>query len=85
MHDHTHFAHRESSGLVVDLYWDPTDALHEFRVEVAERDGGDRFVLFPATGRAAVQAFHHPFAPGLSTSAGVAAALFTTNPEVHQS
>lgn len=58
----THFAHRESSGLVVDLYWDPADAPHEFCVQVVERGAGVRFDLFPTTGRTAVEAFHHPFA-----------------------
>ncbi len=60
--DRTHFAHRRSSGLVVDLYWDPDDRSHEFRVDVADLDSGDGFVLFPTTGKAAVDAFHHPFA-----------------------
>lgn len=65
----SHFAHRESSDLVVDLYWDPADASHEFRVQVVERGAGARFDLFPATGRAAVEAFHHPFAPPASSLA----------------
>ena len=77
---HTHFAHRESSGLVVDLYWDPADASHEFRIQVVDRGAG--FVLFPTTGRTAVEAFHHPFASGLPTRTGATAPL-TTNPEVH--
>jgi hypothetical protein len=60
--ERTHFAHRESSGLVVDLYWDPANPSHEFRVHVVERDSGTGFVLNPTTGRAAIDAFHHPFA-----------------------
>lgn len=76
--EHTHFAHRESSGLVVDLYWDPADASHEFRVQVVEP--GARFVLFPTTGRTAVEAFHHPFASRLlPTSTGRTAAPLATN------
>ncbi|HEU0247531.1 MAG TPA: hypothetical protein VFR38_10640 [Gaiellaceae bacterium] len=57
----THFAHREANGLAVDLFWDPEDE-HAFRVEVADRLSGNGFVLFPRSGRAAVQAFRHPFA-----------------------
>jgi hypothetical protein len=55
--EHSHFAHREPVGLVVDLYWDPADVSHECRVQVVERGAG--FVLFPTTGRTAVEAFHH--------------------------
>lgn len=60
--DATHFAHRESSGFVIDLYWDPADAWHEFRVQVRERRSGNGIVLYPTTGRTALEAFHHPFA-----------------------
>ncbi len=63
--ERTHFAHREASGLAVDLFWDPNDLEHEFRVKVADRGGGTGFVLFPTSGPAAVEAFHHPFAVGL--------------------
>ena len=65
-----HFGHREAAGIVVDLFWDRRD-LHdefrvevhdEFRVEVKDRRDGTRFVLYPATGPEAIQAFHHPFA-----------------------
>jgi MIP family channel proteins len=61
-----HFGHREAAGIVVDLFWDRRDLGNEFRVEVEDRRDGTRFVLHPATGREAVQAFHHPF----SASAG---------------
>ena len=81
--EHTHFAHRESSGLVVDLYWDPADISHEFRVCVAERGSGTALVLFPSTGRAAVEAFHHPFA-SVPPATATAFSAFTTNQEVHQ-
>ncbi len=45
-----HFGHRESDGIVVDLFWDRGELEHEFRVE-----------LHPRTGREAIQAFYHPF------------------------
>lgn len=81
--ERTHFAHRESSDLVVDLYWDPADTSHAFRVRVVDRGADARFVLFPMTGRAAVEAFHHPFVPGLATTIGALAVPQTTNSEVH--
>jgi hypothetical protein len=56
-----HFGHREAAGIVVDLFWDRRDLHDEFRVEVKDRRDGTRFVLYPATGREAIQAFHHPF------------------------
>jgi len=60
--ERTHVAPREASGLAVDLFWDPEDLDHEFRVKVADRGSGAGFVLFPTSGPAAVEAFHHPFA-----------------------
>jgi hypothetical protein len=74
--ERTHFAHREAHGLVVDLYWDPADVSHEFHVHVVERGSGAGFVLEPTSGRAAIEAFHHPFASGLATDP------HPTNPEV---
>jgi hypothetical protein len=56
-----HFGHRESDGIVVDLFWDRGELEHEFRVEVADRRDGTRFVLYPTTGIEAIQFFHHPF------------------------
>jgi hypothetical protein len=56
-----HFGHREAAGIVVDLFWDRRDLRDEFRVEVMDRRDGTRFVLYLATGREAIQAFHHPF------------------------
>ena len=81
---HTHFAHRESSGLVVDLYWDPADASHEFRVQVVDRVAEARFDLFPTSGRAAVETFHHPFASALATTTGALTVSDTTNSEVYR-
>jgi hypothetical protein len=57
----THFGHREAGGVVVDLFWDRGNLEHEFRVEVEDRRDGARFVLYPQTGREAIQAFRHPF------------------------
>jgi hypothetical protein len=56
------FAHRESSGVVVDLFWNRGTPEDEFRVEVVDEREGTRFVLHPTTGREAIQAFYHPFA-----------------------
>jgi hypothetical protein len=56
-----HFGHRESGGLVIDLFWDPGELEDEFRVAVEDRREGARFVLHPATGREAIEAYHHPF------------------------
>jgi hypothetical protein len=57
-----HFGHRESDGIVVDLFWDRAELDDEFRVEVVDRREGARFVLHPRTGREAIQAFYHPLA-----------------------
>ena len=56
-----HFGHRESSGVVVDLFWNHGLLEDEFRVEVVDERGGARFVLHPATGSEAIEAFYHPF------------------------
>jgi hypothetical protein len=56
-----HFAHRETNGVVVDLFWN-RGRLDEFRVEVVDEREGARFVLHPTTGREAIEAFYHPFA-----------------------
>jgi hypothetical protein len=56
-----HFGHRESGGLVIDLFWDPGRLEDEFRVTVEDRREGARFVLHTATGREAIEAYHHPF------------------------
>lgn len=58
----SHFGHRETDGLVVDLFWNRRDLEDEFRVEVEDRRECLRFVLHPPTGREAIDAFYHPFA-----------------------
>jgi hypothetical protein len=56
-----HFGHRESNGVVVDLFWNRGTLEDEFRVEVADEREGAHFVLHPTTGREAIDAFYHPF------------------------
>ena len=56
-----HFGHRESNGVVVDLFWNRGSFDDEFRVEVVDQRGGADFVLHPTTGSEAIQAFYHPF------------------------
>jgi hypothetical protein len=65
-----HFGHRESGGLVVDLFWEHGAVEDEFRVEVEDRRIGVRLLLYPSTGREAVRAFHHPFAAAPGTLDG---------------
>jgi hypothetical protein len=60
--DANHFGHRESCGLVIDLFWEHGDVEDEFRVEVEDKRIGVRLLLYPSTGRDAIRAFHH--APG---------------------
>jgi hypothetical protein len=62
----THFGHRESAGIVVDLFWSHGEPGDRFRVEVQDTRAGDRFVLYPATGPEAIHAFHHPLASALA-------------------
>ncbi len=57
-----HFGHRETAGIVVDLFWSHGDPGDEFRVEVQDTREANRFMLYPATGPEAIHAFHHPFA-----------------------
>jgi hypothetical protein len=57
-----HFGHRESNGIVVDLFWNNGQLEDEFRVEVVDEREGASFVLHPTTGREAIEAFYHPFA-----------------------
>jgi hypothetical protein len=56
-----HFGHRESSGVVVDLFWNRATREDEFWVEVVDEREGARFVLHPTTGKEAIEAFYHPF------------------------
>jgi hypothetical protein len=58
----THFGHRETDGITVDLFWTRGNHESEFRVEVEDRREGASFVLYPTTGREAIKAFYHPFA-----------------------
>ena len=70
-----HFGHRESGGLVIDLFWDPGKLEDEFRVTVEDRREGARFVLHPATGREAIEAYHHPFSAASVALNGKAAGI----------
>jgi hypothetical protein len=65
-----HFGHRESDGIVVDLYWNYRDLTDEFRVEVENEREGTRFVLYPRTAREAIQAFRDPFDAGPNALGG---------------
>jgi hypothetical protein len=56
-----HFAHRENDGLTVDLYWEHGPHHDAFRVEVVDSREQQRLTLHPATGKAALDAFYHPF------------------------
>jgi hypothetical protein len=64
-----HFAHRESGGFVIDLYWTHSDLGDHFRVEVEDERERTCFVLYPATGRDAIQVFHHPFSAARALAA----------------
>ena len=50
-----HFGHRETGGIVVDLFWTRRNSKDEFRVEVEDGREGARFALHPRTGREAIQ------------------------------
>jgi hypothetical protein len=65
-----HFGHRESNGVVVDLFWNRGTLEDEFRVEVADEREGAHFVLHPTTGREAIDAFYHPFSAARATLNG---------------
>lgn len=52
-----YFRHREAAGSVPDLFWDRRDLHEEFKY----RRNSTRIVLYPATGREAIQACHHSF------------------------
>jgi hypothetical protein len=57
-----HFGHRDTDGIVVDLFWNRRNLEDEFRVQVEDRRQGTCFLLHPLTGREAIEAFYHPFA-----------------------
>jgi hypothetical protein len=67
-----HFGHRESNGVVVDLFWNRRTPEDEFRVEVVDEREGVHFVLHPTTGREAIEAFYHPFAAATAALNGTA-------------
>jgi hypothetical protein len=69
-----HFGHRESDGIVIDLFWNHRSLDDEFRVEVEDTREGARFVLYPKTGSEAIQAFYHPFSAGRTAPTGRARA-----------
>jgi len=65
-----HLGHREAAGSAVDLFRDRSDRHDEFCVEVKDMRDGTRFVLYPATGREAIQVFYHPLSAPARTRAG---------------
>jgi len=40
-----HFGHRDTDGIVVDLFWNRRNLKDEFCVQVEDRHAGTRFVL----------------------------------------
>lgn len=66
----SHFGHREGDGIIVDLFWDRGELEDEFRIEVVDEREGTHFVLHRATGREAIEAFHHPLAAAPKQSGG---------------
>jgi hypothetical protein len=65
-----HFGHRESDGIVVDLFWNRGRLEDEFTVEVVDEREGARFVLHSTTGKEAIEAFYHPFSAARSALNG---------------
>jgi hypothetical protein len=63
------FGHREDAGIVSTCSGTAaiftTNSVWRFK----DRRDGTRFVLYPATGREAIQAFHHPFSAPPGTRA----------------
>jgi hypothetical protein len=55
-----HFGHRESDGVVVDLFWNDGLLDDEFRVEVVDGRQG-RVVLYARTWGEAIDAYYDPF------------------------
>jgi hypothetical protein len=56
-----HFGHRESEGVVVDLFWNDGLLADEFRVEVVDERGGGRVVVYASTWGEAIDAYYDPF------------------------
>jgi len=52
-------AHREQDGLEVSLLWD--ERSNDVSIEVVDHRDGSRFRV-PVAGRAALDAFRHPYA-----------------------
>ena len=55
-----HFGHRETDGVVVDLFWNRGLLDDEFRVEVVDEREGGRVVLYATTWSEAIEAFYDP-------------------------
>jgi hypothetical protein len=55
-----HFGHRETDGVVVDLFWNDGLLDDEFRVEVVDERGGGRVVLYARTWNQAIDAYYDP-------------------------
>lgn len=55
-----HFGHRETDGVVVDLFWNAGLLDDEFRVEVVDKREGGRVVLYARTWNQAIDAYLDP-------------------------
>ena len=55
-----HFGHRETDGIVVDLFWNRGLLDDEFRVEVVDEREGGRVVLYATTWSEAIDVFYDP-------------------------
>jgi hypothetical protein len=56
-----HFGHRETDGVVVDLFWNDGLLDDEFRVEAVDEREGNRVVVFATTWGDAIDAYYDPF------------------------
>jgi hypothetical protein len=56
-----HFGHRETDGVVVDLFWNDGLLDHEFRVEAVDERAGNRVVVHATTWGEAIDAYYDPF------------------------
>jgi hypothetical protein len=55
-----HFGHRETDGVVVDLFWNDGLLDDEFRVEIVDERVGGRVVLYARTWNQAMDAYYDP-------------------------
>ena len=55
-----HFAHRETDGVVVDVFWNRGLLDDEFRVEVVDEREGGRVVFYATTWSEAIDAYYDP-------------------------